>query len=190
MGYIYLLLNKQNGKKYVGQTTITIASRWETHLKDRRKLNTPLYKAMRRFGKASFEIQELEACESQANLNAREDYWIQKLGTLFPLGYNLRTGGSKGRHSQASIEKMRASHLGKQKGKKNPFYGRNHSATARRKMRAFWQQAGNANSRKIACKRGHLFDEANTRIRANGKRDCRICDRLIHQRQTRQLEGC
>jgi hypothetical protein len=36
----------------------------------------------------------------------------------------------------------------------------------------------NANSGKAMCKRGHVFDEANTYIRKdNGRRLCRACDR-------------
>ena len=34
------------------------------------------------------------------------------------------------------------------------------------------------NSRKTHCIRGHSFSEANTRLRANGSRQCRTCDRL------------
>lgn len=33
------------------------------------------------------------------------------------------------------------------------------------------------NARATHCGRGHAFDEANTRIRANGSRYCRACDR-------------
>jgi hypothetical protein len=31
------------------------------------------------------------------------------------------------------------------------------------------------NARKVACKAGHLFDEANTYLRPDGYRTCRIC---------------
>lgn len=40
------------------------------------------------------------------------------------------------------------------------------------------------NARKSHCLRGHLFDEANTRIRPNGARICRACH-LETQRQWR-----
>lgn len=33
------------------------------------------------------------------------------------------------------------------------------------------------NARKTHCKRGHLFDEANTHIDTNGSRQCRTCGR-------------
>lgn len=177
MGYIYLLLNKLNGKKYVGQTTTTIASRWGTHLKDRHKLNTPLYKALRKFGPGSFEIRLLAQCESQSQLNRSEQYWIKKLNTLFPLGYNLRTGGARGKHSKSTIEKMKASHAGSNKGKRNPFYGKTHSIQTKKKMKEFWKKTENANARKKFCKYGHPFNEENTYIHPTGKRRCRECIR-------------
>jgi HNH endonuclease len=34
------------------------------------------------------------------------------------------------------------------------------------------------NARKTACIHGHVFDEANTHIRPNGRRECRECNRL------------
>lgn len=42
-----------------------------------------------------------------------------------------------------------------------------------------WRGAGlaAANARATHCIRGHAFDEANTRIRANGSRYCRACER-------------
>jgi hypothetical protein len=36
------------------------------------------------------------------------------------------------------------------------------------------------------CVHGHEFDEANTRVRANGTRQCRACDREAHRRK----KGC
>ena len=32
------------------------------------------------------------------------------------------------------------------------------------------------------CPQGHPYDEANTRIRASGKRECRTCDRNRHRK--------
>lgn len=176
-GSIYLLLNKNNGKQYVGQTTTTIASRCVSHRKDSRKLNTPLAKAIRKFGIDAFEVGCLEGCSSQEELNRREQYWIKRICCLFPKGYNLRSGGGRGKHSQVSIEKMRAVHKGSNQGRGNPFFGKKHSAKSRAKMKEFWAQNDNFNARKEFCKHGHRFDEENTRIRSNGKRQCRACVR-------------
>lgn len=42
------------------------------------------------------------------------------------------------------------------------------------------QSTAAANARKVTCNRGHLFDEANTRVTAKGWRYCRTCDRADH----------
>jgi len=48
----------------------------------------------------------------------------------------------------------------------------------------------NGNSEKTRCKRGHPFDEENTRV-TNAGRDCRRCDRNRQQRKrdARTLAG-
>jgi len=43
------------------------------------------------------------------------------------------------------------------------------------------------NARKTACDHGHAFDEANTHIRANGRRRCRACDRATWHRRAEAL---
>lgn len=89
-GYIYLIENKINGKKYVGKTYNTIEQRWRTHLKDCvRFVNRPLYQAIVKYGSNSFLVSELEFCE---NPEEREIYWIQYYNT-YRDGYNATLGG-------------------------------------------------------------------------------------------------
>lgn len=53
-------------------------------------------------------------------------------------------------------------------------------------MRRSFAAVGHHNARKTHCKRGHLYDEANTRV-SNGKRFCRACARLSDtQRRARK----
>ena len=92
-GYIYLIENKINGKKYIGQTTCSVKERFKQHLKDSRKhLERPLYRAISKYGKENFEIQELEKCSIE-KLNEREQYWIQYYNTFYGEGYNATLGG-------------------------------------------------------------------------------------------------
>ncbi len=178
MGYIYLLENKKNGKRYVGQTTTSIHLRWISHKKDSRKLDTPLYQDIQKFGFNSFNIRCLEECKAQDKLNEQEKYWIIKFDTLFPHGYNLKFGGGRGKHTLVSIEKMRISHKDHNKGKNNPFHGKKHSSEAKFKMKNFWRQNKNFNVKKEFCKHGHPFDKENTYIHPNGGRRCRKCNRI------------
>ena len=53
MGYIYLITNLLNNKKYIGKTTQSIEERWQEHIYDskRKKCETrPLYRAIRKYG--------------------------------------------------------------------------------------------------------------------------------------------
>ena len=89
-GYIYLIENKVNGKKYVGKTYGSISRRWSEHLSDmNRELTRPLYRAMRKYGIDSFEIREVEFTD---NPEEREKYWISYYDS-YNNGYNATLGG-------------------------------------------------------------------------------------------------
>ena len=87
-----MIENKINDKVYVGQTKYP-SRRASQHL----RLKTPgcplLKKAVEKYDAVSFEFVLLEKCETQEEANVREIYWIDKLNTLSPNGYNLTEGG-------------------------------------------------------------------------------------------------
>lgn len=87
---IYCLTNTINGKRYVGQS-VDIIGRWKQHAKALDKIG--LGGAVAKHGWAAFTAEVLERCEPEL-MNERECYWIAKLGTTSPSGYNLTTGGS------------------------------------------------------------------------------------------------
>lgn len=95
MAYIYQITNNINGKIYVGKTVKNnIQERWKEHLKDYKKPRCekrPLYDAINKYGSENFSIKELEEC-SLEELNNKEIYWIEKLGS-FKYGYNATIGG-------------------------------------------------------------------------------------------------
>lgn len=95
MAYIYQITNNINGKIYVGKTVKNnIQERWKEYLKDYKKPRCekrPLYDAMNKYGSENFSIKELEEC-SLEELNDKEIYWIEKLGS-FKYGYNATIGG-------------------------------------------------------------------------------------------------
>lgn len=115
---IYLIRNNVNNKVYIGQS-VDIKRRIGEHLrsaqpekyskKSERDTNTPIHKAMQKYGIENFEVQILEKC-SRETLNDKEIYWIQIFdSTNYNKGYNITSGGQnnfalKGeKHSQAKL---------------------------------------------------------------------------------------
>jgi group I intron endonuclease len=109
---VYKIVDKTNGKTYVGQTTTSIEDRWSGHkcklLKKGHK--TPLYAAMLSHGLDNFSIQQIDTASSLIELNQKEQQWIATLGSVYPEGYNLMSGGSNGgKHNDTTKAKISAS---------------------------------------------------------------------------------
>lgn len=101
-GFIYLLINKINGKKYVGQTMTTIKNRIRQHFYQRgNKRKYAINLAISKYGKENFDVQEIDkvSCktkeELQEQLNMKEIYYIKEYHSLTSEhGYNIDKGGS------------------------------------------------------------------------------------------------
>ena len=77
-GIIYLIINKQTGEKYVGNTTLAMNKEW-AHQIDRAKRMSrePLHKAFRQHGVHNFMIRELDECD-ESEFNEKTNYWIEQ----------------------------------------------------------------------------------------------------------------
>lgn len=90
---IYLITNKLNGKKYVGQSN-DIERRFKEHCyPGRYKNGYPIDVAIHVDGKENFDFSVLEECSIE-ELNQKETYWIEKLQT-YKKGYNCNLGGDQ-----------------------------------------------------------------------------------------------
>ena len=90
---IYIITNKLNNKKYVGQA-IDINQRWMRHRSDYKRLTSKyLYRAMNKYGIDNFLFEVLESEIPIESIHEREIFWIEQLGTKAPLGYNMTDGG-------------------------------------------------------------------------------------------------
>ena len=98
MGVIYKIYNDINDKVYIGQTVRTMDRRWKEHLNAAQgaNRNTALYNAMRKYGIESFHIEMVKEC-SEKELDYYEEYYIKQFNSLVPNGYNMTTGGDKGK---------------------------------------------------------------------------------------------
>ena len=136
---IYLFTNKVNGKKYVGQTTRPFEHRFSEH----RRKDSLLSRAFKKYGIENFEHEILDTASDMDELNEKEIFWIKRLNTKRPNGYNLCDGGdnTKGyRHTEEAKQKMSATkkRLGSMKGEKNHFYGKKHSEETKAHLKSLW----------------------------------------------------
>lgn len=115
---IYGIKNKDSGKiVYVGQTTRSLSSRWNQHLRDSKKLQYPLYRAIHKYGVTKFEAFLIEEVKDLEALDKREKELIVEFDTLTPNGYNLMLGQKGGRHSAETVEAIRAAAIRNNFGK-------------------------------------------------------------------------
>jgi group I intron endonuclease len=107
---IYALTNSSTGKTYVGQTTTPLCKRFASHKwrAGKEGRGFALSAAMKKYGVETFEIESLQQCRNQVELDAAELLWIERLNTLAPNGYNIRLGGSHGKHNESTKTKLRA----------------------------------------------------------------------------------
>lgn len=97
---IYKIRCLINGKIYIGRTSGPLELRWSVHRNAIRLpslMNNPLYSDMRKFGVNNFIIEELESYDSRTGdkkISIMEKYWMYKLNTLSPNGYNIQKYGT------------------------------------------------------------------------------------------------
>ena len=133
-GQVYCILNKTNGKKYIGQATCFTGNnnnkwgtlgRWKSHIREAIKNNEDhcvlLNNAIRKYGVDNFEVLTLIKCHLN-DLNQYEINFIDKHNSLVPNGYNLKTGGDNGKDSEETIQKKIIAHLGIRRNKYNRKY--------------------------------------------------------------------
>jgi len=107
---IYAILNKINGKRYVGSSK-DVYYRWsESHLptlKNGNHHNNHLKHAWKKYGEQSFEFQVIEEC-SVDDLLIREGYWIEHFRSWErEYGYNItRIVDGKQVVAKESIDRM------------------------------------------------------------------------------------
>lgn len=106
-GQVYCITNTLNGKQYVGQTSshrfdkkyrpFGYLRRFREHILHARHDSTRDYailRAIRKYGEPSFQVELLENCPKEV-LNDREQFYVKKLNTISPNGYNLTAGGEQ-----------------------------------------------------------------------------------------------
>lgn len=116
-GVVYLILNKINGRKYVGQTIQPLKVRFNEHASKRN--NAPLGKAIKKYGRENFYCGVIKTCASKEELDYWEKYYIAALHCKAPYGYNLTDGG-EGATGCSRTPEQRAKLSAIYKGKSRP----------------------------------------------------------------------
>ena len=149
-GIIYKIINKVNGKIYIGQTTKNkgFDERYSYNF-EKYVHNSYLKNSINKYGIDNFEIiKEFDIAYSKEELDDKEKYWINYYNsTNRNYGYNREYGGSNGIPTEEAKKKMsevkKGKYLGKDnpnygngdkiRGNKNPFYGKTHSEEFKKK---------------------------------------------------------
>ena len=96
-GIIYIIKNNLNDKVYIGQTIQSLKVRWQEHCRkgsSKNEQNMRIKKAIHKYGKENFRIEELEICDVK-DLDTREIYYINFYNS-YKDGYNSTLGGKSG----------------------------------------------------------------------------------------------
>ncbi|MDU1603504.1 MAG: hypothetical protein E6845_11100 [Clostridium sp.] len=141
-GILYLIKNIITNQYYIGQTTQkggfntryrlgdgkrnTIERVYNYHKwqkENNRYYNSYLLNSIEKYGADNFYVNTcFDIAFSKGELDIKEDLWINYYNCINN-GFNWCGGGSKGKMSEKSKQKLSNSLKGKYKGKNNPNYG-------------------------------------------------------------------
>lgn len=115
---IYVISNNRNEKVYVGQS-INPVERFNQHKRDsksKKYKNIYLYNTILKYGIDNFKFEVIESSIPLSKIDDRERFWIKKLSSKKPFGYNLTDGGEGTwgyKHTQETKAKISAMKKGK-----------------------------------------------------------------------------
>lgn len=107
-GVIYCVTHKASGRVYIGQTVQQVQKRWYGHRNE--TCCQRLSRAIKKYGHDAFSVEEIDAAIDKDDLDSLESFYIMLYGsTDRKRGFNLMSGGSFGKHSDESKQKMSVS---------------------------------------------------------------------------------
>jgi group I intron endonuclease len=92
---IYKITNSINEKVYIGQTWRTIERRFTAH-NSTNGGSLHLKNALNKYGRNNFKIVKIASCKTQKMADLLEYHFINKYNAIIN-GYNIKTGGSRGK---------------------------------------------------------------------------------------------
>lgn len=111
MALVYKITNRINNLIYIGATRTRFNKRISSHKCEHFKNKAFMYEEMRKHGFDNFIFEIIEECNSE-NLFDREEFYIKKLNSLYPHGYNMMSSHKIGAYQvELSKTKKRESQL-------------------------------------------------------------------------------
>lgn len=133
---IYKIVNKVNGKFYIG-SAVNLRNRRHSHyneLRHNKHNNKHLQRAWNKYGEKNFEFIVIEIIEDKFKIREREDYYLKSTKCCDEkYGYNILETSNIGLGVSANKE-VRAKISKACKGSKNGNYGRKHTEEELDKM--------------------------------------------------------
>lgn len=109
MHFMYKITNQINKKVYIGQT-VDANKRWGAHKSFARNDDKPrqyIHNAIAKYGAENFIFEVIATCRIQEDADIIEDQLINQYDSRNKeKGYNLKTGGSHGAHSEDTKQKQ------------------------------------------------------------------------------------
>ncbi len=125
MAEVYKITNKTNGKCYIGQAVKYLSQsktkwgaigRWKSHIREALSSQKDhcilLNNAIRKYGHNNFDLEVICDCDLD-DIDNNEMLYIKQYNSLVPNGYNLKTGGAKGKDSEETRLKKKQMRIGK-----------------------------------------------------------------------------
>lgn len=117
---IYCYTNQITNQKYIGCTSYKYQCQRAGKNGDQYIRHCSAFgPAIIEYGWSNFVYSVLEDNLTKEQAEEREKFWIENLGTLYPSGYNLESGGKH--HITHELTRKKKSVL--QSGENNPYYG-------------------------------------------------------------------
>lgn len=117
VGFIYLITNIVNGKRYIGQTVRPLSQRWSSHVYGaRHRQRIPVARAIAKYGVENFTMKPIAMVASLDRarwLDFLEAQYIEAYHTFAPSGYNVTSGGKSGKLHATVRAKIGNAHRGK-----------------------------------------------------------------------------
>jgi group I intron endonuclease len=129
---VYAIVNKLNGKIYIGGTT-NLFKRIPKHkyrLNLNKHENQHLQNAYNKYGKDNFEWYIVEECTEESALDIEQKYLNEFESYINSIGYNIQKEATNRKHTPETIEKIRE----KRKLQKPTFLGHKHTEASKKQI--------------------------------------------------------